>query len=435
MDLRERIQADAGRIEADLERLVRLPSIAFAGFPREPLADAAAAVAELLRDAGAAEVREVEVPDEPPSIYAEFPGAGPTVLLYAHYDVQPAPPEGWDSDPFAPERRDGRLYGRGASDDKSGVVAHLAALRAWEGRPPVDVKVLIEGSEENGRQSLLQVVEREPDLLRADVMVIADGGNWKLGEPTLCETLRGHGKLTVTVRTLRGALHSGQFGGAAPDALLALIQALATLHDADGNVAVQGLQDADWPGADLPEADFRRQAGVLDGVALAGGGSVADRLWARHAISVLGIDAPAVDGAANIVIPAARAKVAVRVPPGADPERSMDAVKRHLEGAVPLGARLEIELEPASTPVALTGAAAAERALEQAFGKPVARMGSGGSIPLVARLREAYPDAAFVIWGAQDSDRAQIHAANESVDLEELGKLALAEALLMGELT
>jgi cysteinylglycine-S-conjugate dipeptidase len=435
MDLRERIQADAGRIEADLERLVRLPSIAFAGFPREPLADAAAAVAELLRDAGAAEVREVEVPDEPPSIYAEFPGAGPTVLLYAHYDVQPAPPEGWDSDPFAPERRDGRLYGRGASDDKSGVVAHLAALRAWEGRPPVDVKVLIEGSEENGRQSLLQVVEREPDLLRADVMVIADGGNWKLGEPTLCETLRGHGKLTVTVRTLRGALHSGQFGGAAPDALLALIQALATLHDADGNVAVQGLQDADWPGADLPEADFRRQAGVLDGVALAGGGSVADRLWARHAISVLGIDAPAVDGAANIVIPAARAKVAVRVPPGADPERSMDAVKRHLEGAVPLGARLEIELEPASTPVALTGAAAAERALEQAFGKPVARMGSGGSIPLVARLREAYPDAAFVIWGAQDSDRAQIHAANESVDLEELGKLALAEALLLGELT
>jgi cysteinylglycine-S-conjugate dipeptidase len=434
MDLRERIQADAGRIEADLERLVRLPSIAFAGFPREPLADAAAAVAELLRDAGAAEVREVEVPDEPPSIYAEFPGAGPTVLLYAHYDVQPAPPEGWDSDPFAPERRDGRLYGRGASDDKSGVVAHLAALRAWEGRPPVDVKVLIEGSEENGRQSLLQVVEREPDLLRADVMVIADGGNWKLGEPTLCETLRGHGKLTVTVRTLRGALHSGQFGGAAPDALLALIQALATLHDADGNVAVQGLQDADWPGADLPEADFRRQAGVLDGVALAGGGSVADRLWARHAISVLGIDAPAVDGAANIVIPAARAKVAVRVPPGADPERSMDAVKRHLEGAVPLGARLEIELEPASTPVALTGAAAAERALEQAFGKPVARMGSGGSIPLVARLREAYPDAAFVIWGAQDSDRAQIHAANESVDLEELGKLALAEALLLGEL-
>jgi cysteinylglycine-S-conjugate dipeptidase len=434
MDLRERIAADAGRIQADLERLVRLPSIAFAGFPREPLTEAAATVSELLRAAGAAAVREVEVPDEPPSIYAEFPGDGPTVLLYAHYDVQPAPPEGWESDPFAPERRDGRLYGRGASDDKSGVVAHLAALRAWEARPPVRVKVLIEGSEENGRQRLLEVVEREPDLLRADVMVIADGGNWKLGEPTLCETLRGHGKLTVTVRTLRGALHSGQFGGAAPDALVALMQALATLHDARGNVAVPGLQDSDWPGAELPEPDFRRQAGVLDGVALPGDGSVADRLWARHAISVLGLDAPAVEGAANIVIAAARAKVAVRVPPGADPERSMEAVRRHLEAAIPWGARAEIEVEPASAPVSLTGAGAAERALEQAFGRPVARMGSGGSIPLVARLQEMYPDAAFVIWGAQDSDLAQIHAANESVDLGELGRIALAEALLLQEL-
>ena len=210
MDLRERIAADTDRIRDDLERLVRLPSIAFAGFPREPLDAAAEVVADLLKEAGAAEVRAVEVPDEPPSVYAEFPGEGPTVLLYAHYDVQPAPPDGWESEPFEPQLRDGRLYGRGASDDKSGVVAHLAALRAWEGRPPVNVKVLIEGSEENGRQNLLHVVDREPDLLRADVMVICDGGNWKLGEPTLCESLRGHGKLTVTVRTLtrRAALRA-----------------------------------------------------------------------------------------------------------------------------------------------------------------------------------------------------------------------------------
>jgi acetylornithine deacetylase/succinyl-diaminopimelate desuccinylase-like protein len=411
MDLRERIAADGERIRSDLERLVRLPSIAFAGFPRAPLEEAAEVVTRLLRDAGAPEVRHVDVPDEPPSVYAEFPGDGPTVLLYAHYDVQPAPPAGWRGDPFTPELRDGRLYGRGASDDKSGVVAHLAALRAWEGRPPVRVKVLIEGSEENGRQNLLKVVDREPDLLRADVMVICDGGNWKLGEPTLCESLRGHGKLTMTVRTLAGALHSGQFGGAAPDALLALTRALASLHDDDGSVAVAGLQDSDWPGADLPEADFRRQAGVLDGVALTGAGSVADRLWARHAISVLGLDAPAVDGAG-----------------------SMAAVQRHLEAAVPWGAQAEFELEPASTPVSLIGEAAAERALEQAYGRPVARMGSGASIPLVARLQDAYPDAAVVIWGAQDSDLAQIHAANESVDLGEVGAIALAEALLLEEL-
>lgn len=425
---------DRDRVHADLERLVAIPSIAFAGFPRAPLDAAVALVEELLRDAGAPDVRPVEVPGEAPSILASFPGDGPTVLLYAHYDVQPAPPEGWDTDPFAPTTIRGRLYGRGAADDKSGVVAHLAALRAWNGTPPVPVKVLIEGSEENGRQKLLEVVDRDRELMRADVMVIADSGNWKVGEPTLSQTLRGHGKLTVTLRTLAGALHSGNFGGAAPDALLALTRLIATLHHDDGSVAVDGLQDGGWDGADWPEADFRRQAGVLDGVRLVGTGTVSDRVWARHAISVLGLDAPAVDGAGNIVIPHARAKVAVRVPPGADPLRSMETVERHLRAHVPWGAQVTIEVEPASMPIALPDSPEAERALERAFGKPVARMGSGGSVPLVAKLREAYPDAAFVLWGAQDSDLARIHAANESVDLDELAKLALAEALLLGEL-
>jgi acetylornithine deacetylase/succinyl-diaminopimelate desuccinylase-like protein len=295
--------------------------------------------------------------------------------------------------------------------------------------------VLIEGSEENGRQSLLEVVDEQPELMRADVMVIADGGNWRLGEPTLHETLRGHGKLTITLRTLEGALHSGQFGGAAPDALLALTRLLATLHDERGDVAVQGLIDHAWEGTDLPEADFRRQAGVLEGVALAGTGTVADRLWARHAISVLGIDAPAVEGAGNIVIPSARAKIAVRVPPGADPVQSLDTVERHIRARVPWGSQVEIEVEPASTPIALPAPEAAERALEQAFGKPVARMGSGGSVPLVAKLRDAYPDASFVLWGAQDSDLARIHAANESVDLGEIARIALAEALLLEALS
>ncbi|RKQ87828.1 acetylornithine deacetylase/succinyl-diaminopimelate desuccinylase-like protein [Solirubrobacter pauli] len=422
---------DAGRLREDLERLVRIPSVAFDGHPAEPLHEAAALVRDLLPGS-----RYVDVPGEAPSVYAEYgaAGDGPTVLLYAHYDVQPAPADGWESDPFEPTLRGTRLYGRGAADDKSGVVAHLAALRALDFTPPVHTKVLIEGSEENGRQRILEVVDAQPDLMRADVLVIADGGNWKLGEPTLCTTLRGHGKLTVTLRTLENALHSGQFGGAAPDALLALTRLLASLHDDAGDVAVDGLTDGAWDGADLPEADFRRQAGVLEGVGLVGSGSVGDRLWARHAISVLGLDAPPVEGAGNIVIPAARAKVAVRVPPGADPVASMQAVERHLRAHAPWEARLEIDVEPASSPLALAADAAAAAALETAYGKPVAVMGSGGSIPLVARLADVYPEAKIVLWGAQDSDAAQIHAANESVDLAELEAIARTEALFLTQL-
>jgi acetylornithine deacetylase/succinyl-diaminopimelate desuccinylase-like protein len=435
MHLDQAVAVDHERLRSDLERLVAIPSIAFDGYPRQPLDEAAALVEALLREAGAAEIQRVDVPGEAPTLVADFPGDGPTVLLYAHYDVQPAPPEGWETDPFTPTLKDGRVYGRGAADDKSGIVAHLAALRAFGGTPPVHVKVVIEGSEENGRQRLLGVVDTQPELLRADVMVIADNGNWKAGEPTLSTTLRGHGKLTVTLRTLSGALHSGHFGGAAPDALLALNRLIATLHDDDGSVAVEGLQDGEWDGAEWPEAEFRRQAGVLDGVQLVGTGKISDRVWARHAISVLGLDAPPVQGAGNIVIPHARAKIAVRVPPGADPVRSMEAVERHIRAHVPWGAQIEIKVEPASTPIAFPAQPEAERALEQAFGKPVARMGSGGSVPLVAKLRAAYPDASFVLWGAQDSDLARIHAANESVDLGEIAGIALAEALLLKELS
>ena len=435
MHVDQALTVDRERLQSDLERLVAIPSIAFEGYPREPLDEAADLVEELLRDAGAAQIRRVDVPGEAPTLVADFPGPGPTVLLYAHYDVQPAPPEGWETDPFTPTLKDGRVYGRGAADDKSGIVAHLAALRAFDGAPPVHVKLVVEGSEENGRQALLGVVDEQPDLLRADVMVIADNGNWKVGEPTLSQTLRGHGKLVVTLRTLSGALHSGHFGGAAPDALLALNRLIATLHHDDGSVAVQGLQDGDWDGAEWPEADFRRQAGVLDGVELVGSGDISDRVWARHAISVLGLDAPPVEGAGNIVIPEARAKLAVRVPPGADPVRSLEAVERHVRANVPWGAKLEIAVEPASTPIALPAQPEAERALEQAFGKPVARMGSGGSVPLVAKLRAAYPEASFVLWGAQDSDLARIHAANESVALSEIAGIALAEALLLKELS
>jgi acetylornithine deacetylase/succinyl-diaminopimelate desuccinylase-like protein len=438
-DLRAAVERDAPRRRAELERLVRHASVAFDGFPREPVLAAADAVEALLRDAGAADVERLEVPGDPPALLGRWPGpaGAPEVLLYAHYDVQPADPAQWRSDPWTPEVRNGRLHGRGAADDKSGIAAHLSALRAWAGRPPVGVKVLVEGGEENGRQRLLGVLGREAERLRADVLAIGDGGNRRLGEPALEGSLRGHGKLTVTVRTLEGALHSGQFGGAAPDALLALTRMLASLHDDAGDVAVAGLRDGAWAGAGIPEDEFRREARVLEGVGLPGTGPVADRIWARHAVSVLGVDAPAVAGAPNAVPAEARALVSVRVPPGAEPAASMAAVQAHVEAAAPWGARVEVAVEPASAPIAVDpgapGAAAAERALAAAYGRPVERIGSGGSIPLVAALHAAFPEAGIVIWGAQDAG-ARIHAADERVDLGELGRFALAEALLLAEL-
>ena len=441
-ELQAALAAGRDRLQEDLKRLVAIPSVAFDGFPPEPLRAAADAVEALLRDAGAPEVRRLEVPRDPPALLAEWPGpaGAPTVLLYAHYDVQPAPPAGWSTPPFTPVVRGGRLHGRGAADDKSGVVAHVAALRAWGGRPPVRVKVLVEGGEENGRQRLSALVAKEREAFAADVLVICDGGNRRLGEPTLEVSLRGHGKLRVEVRTLAGALHSGQFGGAAPDALLALLRMLASLHDEAGHVAVAGLAEGEWEGTDVPEGEFRRDAGVLDGVGLPGTGPIADRLWARHAISVLGVDAPAVAGAGNVVIPAARALVSVRIPPGADPPASMEAVRAHLERAAPWGVRVRFEVDAPSAPVALAGdraagtTAAAERALAAAFERPVAHTGSGGSIPLVAALQAALPEAGIIIWGAQDAGGARIHAADESVDLGELERIALAEAVLLGEL-
>ena len=438
--LRGAVEAERDGIRANLERLVSIPSIAFDGFPREPVEEAAELVRDLLADAGAENVELVDVPDDPPSVYAEYGPAdgGRTVLLYCHYDVQPAPPEGWTADPFEPVLRDGRLYGRGAADDKSAIAIHLAALRACEGRPPVRVKVIAEGGEETGQHRLLRVVDRDPELLRADLLVICDGGNWRLGEPAVMETLRGHGKLVVKVRTLESALHSGNFGGAAPDALLALVRMLASLHDDRGAVAVPGLEGRRWEGTDVDEDELADGLGLVGGARPVGVGSVGDRLWASHAVSVLGMDAPSVERGGNVVVPSARAKVAVRIPPGADARASLDAVAEHLRRHAPWGAEVAIEVQRPSSGVRLRGDgpghAAAVRALEAAFGKPVARLGSGGSVPLVERLADAYPDAEMVLWGAQDRLHARIHGADESVDLGEVERFALAETLLLGEL-
>ena len=425
-------------VRADLERLVRIPGCAFDGFPREDIDRAATEVERILRDAGYPTVTRIE-PGGSPAVYAEAPGpaGSPTVLLYAHYDVQPAGDlAAWHSDPWEPTERDGRLYGRGAADDKSGVVIHAALMRAFGGRPPCTVKVIVEGEEEWGGP-FEEYPRANPALFDADAIVVADVGNLRIGEPTFTTALRGMAEAYLEIRTLEGPVHSGMFGGPAPDALMALITALASLRDENGDCAVEGVGGFDWQGADYPEDVFRSVAGVVDGQPLTGTRSIASRLCSRPVANVVGIDAPAVDGAINAVIPWARAKVSLRLPPGVDPEAAQERLIAHLRAHVPWGVAAEVTPGRPGNGIAVdtTGPAyaAARRAMRAAYGRDAVEIGAGGSIPLLDELRAAVPRAELLLFGAQDP-LARIHAPNESVDLAELERSVLAETLFVAEL-
>jgi acetylornithine deacetylase/succinyl-diaminopimelate desuccinylase-like protein len=361
------------------------------------------------------------------------------VLLYAHYDVQPAgDPAAWRTPPFEPTLIDGRLYGRGCADDKSGVISHVTALRAFQGNFPVGIKVIIEGQEEYAGDRLEAFVERNPDLLRADAIVVADTGNPRVGDPSVTTSLRGMAAFTIEVRTLREPVHSGSFGGAAPDALAALMRMLTALHDENGDIRVPGLPRGTFLGQGPSEEEFRKTAGVLDGVSLVGSGSLADRLWASYAITVTGLDVPSVSGAINAVQPVARARVTVRVPPAGDPKTTVDAVADFLRQVAPWGVQVSFgDFTIGAGFQADSGGkarAALNRAMERAFGRPPRDVGAGGSIPLVSALLKQFPAAEILLFGAEDEE-ASIHAPNERVDLEELRRIATTEALFLHELS
>ncbi|MFF7656496.1 dipeptidase [Streptomyces sp. NPDC007983] len=441
-DLAATVAALQPRALAELAELVAFPSVADpAQFPRSGCEAAAQWVATALRAEGFQDVALLDTPDGTQSVYGFLPGPAdaPTVLLYAHYDVQPPLDEdAWLSPPFELTERDGRWYGRGAADCKGGVIMHLTALRALKehGGVPANVKVIVEGSEEQGTGGLERYAEAHPELLAADAIVIGDAGNFRVGLPTVTATLRGMTLLRVSVDTLEGNLHSGQFGGAAPDALAALIRMLDSLRAEDGSTTVDGLDpDTAWEGLRYPEEDFRKDAGVLDGVELIGSGTVADRIWARPSVTVLGIDCPPVIGATASVQASARALVSLRVPPGVDAAEANRLLSAHLEAAAPWGARVAVEQVGQGQPFrADTGSPAYEAmraAMRVAYdGQEMATAGQGGSIPLCNTLASLYPEAEILLIGLSEPE-AQIHAVNESVSPEELEKLALTEALFL----
>jgi cysteinylglycine-S-conjugate dipeptidase len=434
--LRSRIHDDMPRVIEELSSLVEIPSVGYAGYDPANVRASAERTRDIFRASGAdADLLEIE--GGHPAVFGRAGGGGSrTALLYAHHDVQPAThPEAWTTPPFEPTIREGRLFGRGTADDKCGIAIHAAALRALgEGSLPCAVKLIVEGEEECSTEHLPQLVRGNEDLLRSDVAVIADGGNYRTGVPTIGTSIRGATQVTVQVDVLPIAQHSGAYGGPLPDAIMALSRMLASLHDDAGEVTIDGLHAFRWPGTQIAEDEFREETGVFPEVVLLGSGTIADRTLSKPSINVLAFEAPGVDEVSNQIVHTARAVVGLRMAPGEDHQRAVAKLSEHLRAAAPWGVRVTIDaVEPgagyivdASTPTYR----AAMSALEAAFDHRVVEMGSGGSIPLVPMLAETFPGIEVLIWGAGDH-RSNVHSIDESVDLRDLERMVVGEALFL----
>jgi acetylornithine deacetylase/succinyl-diaminopimelate desuccinylase-like protein len=440
---------------SDLAALVAIPSVSAPGFDPGEVRRSADAVLDLLTQTGLENARLLEVEGAHPAVYADWlhaPGA-PTVLLYAHHDVQPPGAiESWTSPPFSAEERDGRLFGRGAADDKAGVMVHVAAVDAWlrtSGSLPVNVKVFIEGEEEIGSEHLDDFLAQYAALLQSDVIVLTDSVNWKVGVPALTYLLRGLVDCDVEVRALDHAVHSGMYGGPVPDPLTGLVKLLAGMTDEHGAVAIPGFDDdvrqpteaerQRIAALDFDEESFRAEAGLLPGVALGGdpGVSVLERLWMRPNATIIGLDAPSVAGSSNTLIPSARARISVRLAPGQDPVRARDILCRWLENNVPWGLHCTVNPGAVGSPFVAepTGPVfeAAARALEAAYGNPVVYAGVGGTIPFVEPFAAAFGGATALLTGVEDPD-TRAHGIDESLHLEDWQRACLGEVYLFDEL-
>jgi cysteinylglycine-S-conjugate dipeptidase len=460
-DVAEALARDVPRTRAWLEELVRIPSISSSPDHVADCRASAERTAELLQEAGLADVQLLELAPGSdgavvhPYVTGSWLGAGPdapTVLLYAHHDVQPvATAARWTSDPFVPTERGGRLYGRGAADDKAGILAHVAALRAWQaarGSAPVNVKVVIEGEEEIGSPNLHRFLAEHGDALQADVIVLTDLTNWQVGWPGLTYALRGMADVTVTVRTLQQPVHSGMWGGPVPDALSVTARLLATLHDARGVIAVPGFADDVRPLSDeerarleeldLDVATLRTDARLLDGVTTTGDPdrSLVERLWMQPTITPIGMDVPSVADASNTLLAEVRTALSVRLAPGQDPERATAALADHLRSAAPFGAEVEVTVgERNAAWVTEPGGPAwdaAVAAMTAAYGRAPAAMGCGGSIPFVAPFAERF-GAPCLLVGVEDPG-SNAHGEDESLHLEDFTRACLTEAFLLAEL-
>lgn len=442
------IDQDFGQIVSELTNLVAIPGIAWESFDAAQLDRSAEAVAQLVREAGMEQVDILRVPTESgamggPAIVANRPARDgkPTILLYAHHDVQPPGDEAlWNTKPFEATEINGRLYGRGAADDKAGIMVHIAALRAVLARVEdfgLGVTFFLEGEEEAGSPSFRRFLETHRNRLAADVIVVADSSNWKVGVPALTTSLRGMAGGVVEVRVADHAVHSGMFGGPVLDAPTIAARLISTFHDVEGNVAIPGLVTHESAQVEYPEADFRADSSVLDSVSLAGSGKISDRLWNKPALSIIGMDIPGVAVSSNTLIPSTRFKMSLRLAPGQDPQEAVEAVRTHIMAQDLRGARVSFTSDEAgqafSTDTSAPAAQASLWALGEAWGVPAVETGIGGSIPFISDLLEVFPHAQILVTGVEDPD-SRAHSANESLHLRDFRHAILAEAMLLARL-
>ena len=439
-ELSAAIANDMDRIRDELEAMIRIPSVSADGYDPEEVRRSAEFVAGLLASSGLDDVHLLEIDGSHPAVYGikHGPDGAPTVLLYAHHDVQPpGPAEQWETAPFEPFERDGRLYGRGSADDKSGIAMHLASIRAFGNELPVTIKVFIEGEEEIGSAHLIDFLDTYRELLTSDAIIIGDAGNWRIGVPGLTTSLRGLVDCTVTVRTMRYAVHSGSFGGTYPDAITVLARTLAKLHNEDGSVAVKGLLSGDTDPLDLTNEELDEQMLPVDGLELVGSGTLTSRLWRKPSISVIAIEAVPLHEAINQLVPEARAKVSMRIAPGQDALAALEALKAHIRSSVPWGA--EVTVTEGTTGEAFDLDTRGEvyeayrQGMREGYGVEPVEMGMGGSIPFVAAFEERYPEAAVLLVGIADP-MSRYHGPNESLELADLESASTAQAIALATL-
>lgn len=443
---KEKVDAAFPVALANLGDLVRIPGIAWDAFDPQQLERSAEAVAELFRQTGVFELVEIRRAEAngkvgAPAVVArrQARNGRPQILLYAHHDVQPPGDLSvWKTPEFQPTLIDGRIFGRGAADDKAGIVTHLTAIKTlletlgddFE----VGISVFIEGEEEAGSPTFRNFLEANRDILAADVIIVADSANWTTTTPALTTTLRGLVSQVIEVQTLDHAVHSGMFGGAVPDAMTATLRLLASLHDAAGDVAVQGLHSTKAADLDFSEQQLREDSGLLDGVSTIGTGSILDRIWTKPSITVIGIDAMSVPMSSNTLLPSVKAKISMRIAPGQDPQDALGLLRAHLEEHVPFGARLtygEVELgKPFEANSSGWAKKLAEASLSAAFGNDSVDIGIGGSIPFIADLLEVFPAAQILVTGVEDAD-SRAHSPNESVHVDTLRGAMVAESLFL----